>query len=111
MEKMVLDVPNLWADHHVLKVREALTSLEGVEDVYASSAWKQVLVRYDDTRTDRATVERALAAAGYPVGEGGRLMLVQPTGLGRDPQWTILGVRVTKTNQSDLALSGEFRKY
>ncbi len=70
MQKAILDVPTLWADHHVLKVREALVNLPGVEDVFASSAWKQVLVRYDETQTDQAQIEQALAAAGYPVGEG-----------------------------------------
>ena len=39
MEKVVLEVPTLWADHHVLKVREALAKLEGVDDMYVSSAW------------------------------------------------------------------------
>ena len=54
MEKTVLSVPTMWADHHVLKVREVLTALDGVQDVYASAAWKQVVVAYD-----RHSVERA----------------------------------------------------
>jgi hypothetical protein len=29
----------------------------------------------------------------------------------KDPGWEVLGARVTKTNQADLAMSGEFRKY
>jgi hypothetical protein len=37
MKKVVLDIPTLWADHHVLKVRDALVNLEGVEEVFASS--------------------------------------------------------------------------
>jgi len=111
MEKAVLDVPTLWADHHVLNVRDALTSLEGVEDVYASSAWKQVMVAYDPAKTDRATVEKALAEAGYPVGEGESPVLVQPTERRRDPKWEVLGFRMTKTNQADIEMSGEFRRY
>ncbi len=111
MEKAVLDVPTLWADHHVLKVRDALTDLEGVEDVYASSAWKQVLVAYDSAKTDRAVIERALAQAGYPVGEGETPALIQPGDKGRDPRWQSLAARVTVTNQADLEMSGEFRRY
>jgi len=108
---VVLDVPILWADHHVLKVRDALTNLEGVEDVYASSAWKQVLVSYDSAKTDSATIEKALAEAGYPVGEGEVPMLVLPGEKLRDPKWEVLGLRLTETNQADLEMSGEFRRY
>jgi len=111
VEKVTLDVPALWADHHVLKVRAALTSLQGVEDVFASSAWKQILVRYDETKTNRTAIEQTLAQAGYPPGEGETPMLVEPTDLRRDPRWTVLGARVTETNESDLKLSGEFRRY
>ena len=111
MEKVVLDVPTLWADHHVLKARDALIKLEGVHDVYASSAWKQVLITYEDGQTDVATFEKALAEAGYPVGEGEMPVLVQPAEKRRDPQWDKLGVRTTQTNRVDLEMSGEFRKY
>ncbi|RLC68052.1 MAG: hypothetical protein DRI48_00650 [Chloroflexi bacterium] len=111
MAKATFDVPTLWADHHVLKVREALVDLEGVEDVYASSAWKQVLVDYNSKQIKKADLEKALAGAGYPVGEGETPVLVQPTRIHRDPQWDVLGVRTTETNQADLEMSGEFRRY
>jgi copper chaperone CopZ len=111
MDKVVLDVPTLWADHHVLKVRDVLGALEGVDGVYASSAWKQVLVSYDTAKTDRAAIEKALADAGYPVGEGEVPVLTQAGKLRRDPQWAVLGLRVTETNRADLEMSGEFRRY
>ncbi len=111
MDKVVLDVPTLWADHHVLAVREALLKTPGVEDVYASSAWKQVLVTFDEAKTDRAAIEKTLAEAGYPVGAGETPILVRPTAIRRDPQWSVLGARVTETNQVDLTMSGEFRRY
>lgn len=111
MKKAVLEVPTLWADHHVLKVRDALTNLKGVEDVYASSGWKQVLVAYDEAKTNQAAIEKRLAEAGYPVGEGEVPVLVQPTDTRRDPQWEVLGSRVTETNMTDLEMSGEFRRY
>ncbi len=111
MEKVVFDIPNLWADHHVLIVRDVLTNLEGVENVYASSAWKQVLATYDPARTAPAKIEQALAEAGYPVGQGGTPVLVAPTDLRRDPQWAVLGWRKTETNRADLDMSGEFRRY
>ena len=111
MEKVVLEVPTLWADHHVLKVRDVLTNLAGVDDVYASSGWKQVLVNYDSAKTEPAAIEKALVEAGYPVGEGELPVVVQPTDLRRDPQWETLDLRMTETNQADLDMSGEFRRY
>ncbi len=111
MDKVVLDVPTLWADHHVLKVRDALGALEGVEDMYASSAWKQVLVKYDADKTNQATIEKALADAGYPVGEGETPILVLPPENRKDPQWKEADFRLTVTNEADREMSGEFRRY
>lgn len=111
IEKVVLDVPLMWADHHVLKVRQALANLKGIEEVFASSAWKQVLVKYDPSAISRDAIERALADAGYPVGEGETPILVQPAPTRRDPQWNVLGARVTETNRVDLEMSGDFRRY
>ena len=111
MEKVVLEVPTLWADHHVLKVRDALTNLEGVDDVFASAAWKQVLVNYDSSKANLETIEKALADAGYPVGEGEVPVLVAPNERRRDPKWEMLDARGTETNQADIEMSGEFRRY
>jgi copper chaperone CopZ len=110
MAKATFDVPTLWADHHVLKVREALFSLDGVDDVYASSAWKQVLVTYNNKKTKKSDIEKALADAGYPVGKGEMGVVVQPSEIRRDPQWAE-GARMTQTNRADLEMSGEFRRY
>jgi copper chaperone CopZ len=111
MEKTVLDMPAMWADHHVLKVREVLSSMDGVEDVYASSAWKQVLVKYDEAKIDKVAIEQALTQAGYPAGQGAPPMLAESGLKGRDPKWQEADTRVTWTSQVDLEMSGEFRKY
>ena len=109
--KVTFEVPTLWADHHVLQVRDALVNLAGVEKVYASSAWKQVLVTYNNKKTKKADIEKALGDAGYPVGEGGVPILVQSSNVQRDPQWAGMNLRITETNMVDLEMSGEFRKY
>jgi copper chaperone CopZ len=111
MAKVTLDVPALWADHHVLAVRDALVALDGVKQVYASAAWKQVLVEYDGKKTKPEAIEKALAEAGYPVGGDAPAMLVEPTERLRDPQWAVLGFRTVETNRKDLDMSGEFRRY
>ena len=98
MEKVVLDVPTLWADHHVLKIRDVLATLKGIEDVYASSAWKQVLVSFDPAKLEPAIIEKTLAEAGYPVGEEGPSVLTLPTKNRQDPKWKETGPRKTVTN-------------
>ena len=109
MEKVILSMPKMWADHHVLKVRETLTALDGVEDVYASSAWKQVLVNYDPGKLSEAAITEALVRAGY--GVDGALELEGVRLSAGDPAWDELGVRATKTDERDRELSGDFRRY
>jgi copper chaperone CopZ len=109
MKKTILTVPRLWADHHVLKVREVLAALNGINDVYASAAWKQVLVQYDGDQLDESAIVAALTDAGYAVSEE---LGLEGTRLSKgDPAWEQLDVRVTKTDQRDLILSGDFRRY
>ena len=47
MEKLQLNIPDMWADHHVLKVRALLLAMPGVQDVIASSAFRMVALSYD----------------------------------------------------------------
>ena len=110
MEKTVLHVPKMYADHHVLAVREALLPLDGVEEVMASSAFKRVVVGYDSTRLEPNAIEEALRAAGYGPGEGWEI-LSSPEGKEDDSAWFKTIRRVTETNILDLKMSGDFRKY
>jgi len=65
MEKVTLNVPGMYGDHHVLAVRDILGRLPGVEDIYASSAFKQVVVKFDPAKAKPADFEGALSAQGY----------------------------------------------
>ena len=109
MSSLELTIPALWADHHVIAVKRLLSPIAGVEDVLASSAFKAVVIEYDAKKTSEQALVKALTDAGYAPGE---LEVVgrQPDGK-YDPAWDTNGVRVTVTNQVDLQLSGEFRKY
>jgi copper chaperone CopZ len=106
MEKVIVDVPSMYADHHVLAVRKLLTQLEGVGDVYASSAFKQVLVHYDPAAITAEAITGALGEAGYteemPMPVQDKLA---------EESWKNGAFRMTKTYPADLAMSGEFRKY
>lgn len=110
MSSITLSAPAMYADHHVLKARASLLSLQGVQDVYASSAWKAVIVSYDPDVVQPGVIQEALSAAGYPPDQT-TPVLAESGEQFKDPAWEALGVRVTRTNQIDLRMSGEFRKY
>ncbi|NUM45201.1 MAG: heavy-metal-associated domain-containing protein [Anaerolineales bacterium] len=65
MESLTLKLPAMYADHHVIEVRRVLSTLPGVGDIYASSAFQSLEVEYDSTLTNPQTIERALDEAGY----------------------------------------------
>jgi copper chaperone CopZ len=105
MEKLQLNVPDMWADHHVLKVRATLTAMAGVQDVIASSAFRMVVLSYDPALTSPGAIMATLDDAGYPVATDGTGVIAEsvPVADGhRDPAWTRLGMRQTKTDERDL---------
>ncbi|MEW5720835.1 MAG: heavy-metal-associated domain-containing protein [Chloroflexota bacterium] len=109
MEQITLTIPALWADHHVTNVKRLLSPISGVENVFASSAFKQVMVEFDAQKTSQAALVKALTNAGYAPGE--EEVLAESPFATPDPAWEKLEQRVTTTNLVDLQLSGEFRKY
>jgi copper chaperone CopZ len=110
MEELLLNVPRMWADHHILAVRDALSQVAGVTDVVASSMYRDVVIRYDATVTNPDALASALAQAGY--GPGSTLEL--PTHLSQTDDasdWFQFQERVTVTDRRDLEASGDHRKY
>jgi copper chaperone CopZ len=105
MDELVAVVPDLWADHHVLSARAALLELPGVERVEASARDLTVRVAYDPQATGEAAIVAALTAAGYPPGEPDADEAHKDK-----PAWAT-APRVTGTNATDLAMSGDYRKY
>jgi len=109
MENITLTLQTMWADHHVIAVKRLLSPISGVETVFASSAFKQVMVEFDAGKTSQAALVKALTDAGYAPGE--EEVLAESPYAKPDPAWDKLGQRTTTTNPVDLQLSGEFRKY
>jgi copper chaperone CopZ len=110
MKKMTFNVPAMYADHHVLSVRSALSQLSGVQEIIASAARKKVTVDYDEGIITPEKIEETLIQAGYA--------LDQPLPLTKFPkrsedgsEWYTLVNRVTKTEMKDLEMSGDFRRY
>jgi len=110
MASITLKAPAMFADHHVLKARTALLALDGIETVYASSAWQAVIVTFDETKIEPAAIEQSLADAGYAP-DNVPPILAKSGPQFQDPSWQSSGSRVTETNQIDLAMSGDHRKY
>ena len=105
MEKLQFNLPDMWADHHVLKVRTVLGAMDGVQDVVASSAFRMVVLSYDPALTSAGAIWAALEDAGYSVATDGAGVIAEgvPVADGkRDPAWVRLGMRQTRTDERDL---------
>jgi copper chaperone CopZ len=110
MTELILELPTMFADHHVLKVRDALDGLKGIEEIYASSAWKKIMISYKKNSIKPDEIEAALEKAGYPTGKGETPVLVEASKIKRDPKWEKLNSRATQSNQIDLAISAQSRR-
>jgi copper chaperone CopZ len=100
----------MWADHHVLAVREALSQVSGVEEVLASAMYKDVLVQYDPTDVTPDALQSALAEAGYEI-EKAPALPTHPERIEDGSDWFQFQERVTETDLRDLEMSGDHRKY
>jgi copper chaperone CopZ len=65
MTSVAIDVPAMYADHHVIEVRRVLFDVPGVTAVYASSAFGVVEIDFDAGRTTTEALEQRLNEAGY----------------------------------------------
>ena len=65
MEVFTIELPAMYADHHVVEVRRILLETPGVEDVYASSAFQVAEVTYDPDTTSESAIAHKLEEAGY----------------------------------------------
>ncbi len=114
MQDVIMGIPALWADHHVLTVRNALMGQDGVAAVNASSAFKTVRVTFDADILTKDAISDVLREAGFPPaaprGTNGHSHVPVSTGK-KDPAWAKLDMRTNETNSTDIEMSGEFRKY
>ncbi len=76
MKTLSLELPAMYGDHHVKEVRRILLEIEGVKDIYASSSFQVVEVKYDEKKTTPEDLTAALEKAGYI---GDLSILVEPS--------------------------------
>jgi copper chaperone CopZ len=110
MEKVTFSIPAMWADHHVLAVRETLGQVAGVEEVLASAMYKDVLVKYDPSTVAPDALSAALAKAGYEIAKAPDLP-THPERIDDTSDWFQFQERITETDMRDLMMSGDHRKY
>jgi copper chaperone CopZ len=110
MEKVTFTLPSMWADHHVLNVRQALGQVSGVQDIVASALYKDVLIQYDPTVVKPEALANKLAEAGYEIADAPQLPSY-PKRKDDSSDWFQFQERVTKTDERDLIMSGDHRKY
>jgi copper chaperone CopZ len=65
METKTFEAPVLFGDHHVSEVRRILLELTGVSEVYASSAFQIIEVKYDPAKIKVEQISMCLEEAGY----------------------------------------------
>ena len=65
MQTLTVNLPAMYGDHHVTEVRRLLMALPGVDDVYASSAFRVVEVTYDPAKINDLQISVKLDEAGY----------------------------------------------
>jgi len=105
MASVTVSVPTMFADHHVMKVRDVLFSIQGVEDVFASSAWHAVIVSYNPDKTEAAAINKALTDAGYTPDKPTPVLATAVGHQFKDPSWDAITPRVTQTNETDIKMS------
>lgn len=65
MQISTFDAPALYGDHHVTEVRRLLFEMDGVLDVYASSAFRVIEINFDENKITHETLAKLLEEAGY----------------------------------------------
>jgi copper chaperone CopZ len=68
VEKLTIDLPAMYGDHHVVEVRRILLELPGIEEVYASSSFRAAEISYDPKKIEPETIKSKLDESGY-IGE------------------------------------------
>ena len=65
MKTFTIDLPTMYGDHHVIAVRRILLELPGIDDLYASSSFHVLQVRYDEEKLQEEQIVKKLEEAGY----------------------------------------------
>lgn len=110
MKRIVIEVPGMYGDHHVLRVRQLLLGANGVSDVTASAAKRTVAVKFDEKTTSPQALQDVLDSAGYPA-EAAPVHCEFPKRHEDGSCWYVMPDRATTTERKDREMAGDFRRY
>ncbi len=110
MKRIVVNVPGMYGDHHVLRVRELLLKSAGVNDVTASAARRKVAIEFDEALTSGEAIEELLASSGYP-SDALPPSVAYPKRHEDGSSWYVLPDRIRTTERKDREMAGDFRRY
>ena len=65
MQQVKFEIPVLYADHHVLEIKNILKEVEGIKDFFISSAFKIVKIDFDESAISEEELKTLLVKAGY----------------------------------------------
>jgi copper chaperone CopZ len=65
MTSVTIDLPLMYADHHVVEVRRILFEVPGVNELDASRAFQVVKIEYDPEKTSEDILKQVLDKNGY----------------------------------------------
>ncbi len=66
--QITFQLPGMYGDHHVVKVRQIVAALPGVVAVIASAALQRIDVKFDPAQLSAEAIASALSGGGYPPG-------------------------------------------
>ena len=99
MNRILLNIPRLYGDHHVAPIQQALANRPGIVDVLASPAHRQIRVDFAPEEVSHEQILAWLTAAGYPPLEPLPPVpaLAHPP-VSKDFAWDHTAVRMTQTH-------------
>ena len=65
MKTVVISLPTMYGDHHVIEVRRLLAELPGITEILASSCFQSVELIYDPAVIEEQAIRARLQDAGY----------------------------------------------
>lgn len=101
MKTITISLPAMYGDHHVREVRRILLERPGVEDVYASSAFRVAEVSFEPGKISPEALETLLDKAGYlgelPIPEESSIAVNERNGKGSHFRHTEAFAQTNKT--------------
>lgn len=95
VNRIILDIPKLYGDHHVAPIQRLLANRQGIQNVWITPANRQVHVDFTPDRVDEAQIRAWLVDGGYPPADTPAPQPVRPI---KDLAWDHTALRMTQTH-------------